>query len=93
MQWWLLQGLLGRGMGCWLLKPVEKGVQVIHPLLVPLQFSVGVFVARDGFQAPPDPTDIILQQLFLHLLPVAAFPLPDLPPQLSLYSPHRLLIS
>lgn len=70
---------------------LNKGVQVIYLLLVIFQFTLGVFVARDGVQAPPDLTNIILLLQILHLLPVAAFPLSDLLPQQ--YSRHLLLVS
>lgn len=58
-----------------MLKSVEECVQNIHPRIVSNRLGIGFLVARHGFEAPPDLTDVILLQLILHFHPIC-FSLP-----------------
>ena len=77
-----------------LIKSVTEKVQVIYPLQVPNRLGGGPFIPRDGIQpVPPDSHDVVVWQLVLHLPPVAALSLSDLPPQLPLHSLQLLSVS
>jgi len=60
--------------------------------LVPLRLLVGPLEPRHRLEALPDPADVILLQLILHLRPVDIY-LPDLHPQLPLHGPEILFVT
>lgn len=68
-------------------------IQFICPSHIPPRQRVLLFVARDGSEASPDFTNVVLLKLVLHLLPVAVLPIPYQSPQLSLHPFQLLFVS